>query len=205
MSWGLVAVAGATIVGGVIGSQAAGSAADEQSASAQAGMESEERMFERSLELQQPYREAGYGALEQLQGLATPEGRAQSLQDYYAGPEYAALAAQQEKQALGNAAVTGGVRGGNTQAALASIAPQLGQNYLSNLYNQQTGLANLGMGAASQGAAGATGLGGSLSALQQQAGQASAANSLAQGNIWSGAVGTLGGLAGDYFNRPQTG
>ena len=91
MSWGMVAVAGATLVGGVMSSNAAGDAASQQQAGAQAGIASEERMFDKSLELQQPYREAGYGALEGLQQLTDPSGRAQLLSDYYAGPEYQAF------------------------------------------------------------------------------------------------------------------
>lgn len=203
MSWGLVAVGVGTAAAGIMGSKSAGDAADAQSASAQAGMESQERMFEKSLELQQPYRQAGYDALPQLQGLTTPEGRATTLQSYYAGPEFQQLQAQTEEQQLRNAAATGGLRGGVNQAALATIAPQLGQQYLSNQYNQLTGLANLGMGAASQGASGAMGLGSGISALQQQAGQARAQQQLAQGNIWGNVASDFGGLAYKYLNQPQ--
>ena len=160
-------------------------------------------MFERSLELQEPYREAGYSALSGLQNLATPQGRAESLQDYYGGAEYAGLQGQAEQSILRNQSATGGLRSGNSQAALAGIAPKLGQNYLSNQYNQMTGLADLGMGAASQGASSASNLGGSLSNLQGQVGQAYAANQLAQGNIMSNTAGTLGGLGADYLNRPK--
>ncbi len=195
----MVAVAGASLVSGAMGSKAAGDASDAQQASALAGQQSQERMFERSLELQEPYREAGYSALTGLQGLTDPAQRAETLQGYYAGPEFQQLQAQTEEQQLRNAAATGGIRGGANQAALATIAPQLGQQYLSGLNQQYTGLANLGMGAASQGSSQATGLGQNISALQQQSGQAQAANSLAQGNIWGNVAGTIGGLGYDYF------
>lgn len=199
MTWGLVAVAGATLVGGKISSNASKSAAKTQQAGTESGIASQERMFDRSLELQEPYRDAGYGALEGLQGLTNQDYRAEQLQEYYAGPEYAQMSQQAEEQQMRNAAMTGGVRGGANQVALASIAPQLGQQYLSGLNQQYTGLANMGMGSASQGANQAMQLGGNISNLQQQSAQAGAQNQLTQGNIWGNTVGTLGGLASDYF------
>lgn len=201
MPWGAAAAAAGTIISGSMASSAASKASDQQTQATLAGIESEERMFDKSLELQEPYREAGYSALEGLQGLTDQAQRASMLSDYYAGPEYQALSSQVEEQQLRNAAATGGVRGGANQQALASIAPQLGQQYLSGLNQQYTGLANMGMGAASQGSGQAMQLGGNISALQQQAGQAAAANSLAQGNIWGNVASDFAGLGYDYFNR----
>lgn len=199
MTWGFVAVAGATLIGGAMSSKGSKDAAKIQQAGTESGIASQERMFDRSLELQEPYREAGYGALEGLQGLTDQDYRAEKLQSYYAGPEYAQMSQQVEGQQMRNAAVTGGVRGGANQAALASIAPQLGQQYLSGLNQQYTGLANMGMGAASQGAGQAMQLGGNISNLQQQSAQAGAQNSLAQANIWGNVASDFGGLASDYF------
>lgn len=200
MSWGLVAVGAGTAVAGIMGSKASGDAASSQEGATMAGIESQEMMFDKSLELQAPYREAGYGALEGLQGLTDPSQRATMLEDYYVGPEYQQMSAQVEEQQLRNAAVTGGVRGGANQVALASIAPQLGQQYLSGLEQQYTGIANMGMGAASQGAVGAMNTGQNISVLQQQAGQAQAQNKLAQANIWGNVATDLGGLAYNYAN-----
>jgi hypothetical protein len=207
MSWGLIAVGGATLVGSILGSKASKGAAESQSGSAQQGMESQERMFNQQLEMMQPYRDAGTGALGQLQGLASPQGRADALSGYYAGDEYKMLSNQMTGDITSNlqaqAAATGGLRGGNYQQlssqAIGNIAPQLGQNYLSNMYNQQTGLANMGMGAASQGAQQAGQLGQGLAAGFNQMGQAQAQNQLTQGNITGNAIGTLGGLGYNYF------
>lgn len=192
-------IGGLALGAGMLGSafmqsEASKKASAIQQASAQAGIQSQEAMFDKSLEIQEPYREAGYGALEELQGLSDPRQRSRMLQDYYSGDEYGALSAQVEEQQLRNAAATGGLRGGQNQAALASIAPQLGQQYLSGLQNQYTGLANMGMGAASQGAQGAQTFGAQQSALQQQSGQAAAQNALTQGGIWGNTAQGLGGL-----------
>jgi hypothetical protein len=201
MTWGYVAVGAATVIGSAIGSKGAKDAAKQQQRGVQQGIASEERMFEKSLALQEPYREAGYDALGGLQQLVDPAGRTELLNQYYQGPEYAALSGQVEEQQLRNAAATGGLRGGGNQAALATIAPQLGQQYLSGLNQQYTGLANMGMGAASQGSGQAMQLGGNISALQQQAAQAGASNSLAQANIWGNMASDLGGMANNYFNK----
>ena len=203
MSWGLVAVGGAGLLGSYMGSKASDKAAGAQQESAEKSIESQEAMFDKSLELQQPYRQAGYDALGGLQGLADPAQRGQMLNDYYAGDEYQALQGQQNEQTLRNAAATGGMRGGNTQAALANIAPQLGQNFLNNQQNQFTGLANMGMGAASQGAQGAQQFGNQQSLLQQQIGQSQAQNALTQGSIQSGLVSDLGGLGYQYTQSKQ--
>ena len=194
-------VGGLALGGMLLGSaklkaDAAHSAATAQGQATKLGIQSEQEMFNKALEINQPYRDAGYQSLEQLQGLADPQQRAQTLQDYYAGDEYSAMAQQVEEQQMRNAAQTGGVRGGQNQAALASIAPQLGQQYLSGLQNQYTGLANMGMGAASQGAQGAQNFGSNRSALLQQGGQAEAQNALTQGGIWGN---TLEGLGGGIF------
>lgn len=203
MTWGLVAVAGAGLAGAYISSESSKDASKAQQASAQQGIESQEAMFNQSLELQKPYREAGYEAVQGLQGMADANQRGEMLNDYYNSGEYQALEGQQTEQSLRNAAATGGIRGGNTQAALANIAPQLGQNFLNNQQNQLTGLANMGMGAASQGAQGAQLFGSQQSALQQQIGQSQAQNALTQGSIGSGLVNDLGGLGYQYSQRNQ--
>jgi hypothetical protein len=186
--------------GGMLGSGLAQSSASKkaskiQKESAQQGITSQEAMFNKSLDINQPYREAGYNAIGGLQGLIDPAQRSQTLSDYYAGDEYQQMAGQVEEQQLRNAGATGGLRGGQNQAALASIAPQLGQQYMQGLQNQYTGLANMGMGAASQGAQGAQQFGAQQSALQQQAGQAAAQNAVTQGGIWGNTMQGLGGLA----------
>ena len=78
-------VAAAAVAGAGISAYSSNQASKAQVGSAQAGIEAEERMFDKSLALQEPYREAGYNALSGLEGLTTPEGRAQSLQQYYGG------------------------------------------------------------------------------------------------------------------------
>lgn len=194
--WGFVA---ATIGSALLGNKANKDAAKSSEAGQLAGIESQERMFERGLELQEPYREAGYGALEGLQGMLEPGGRAQSLQDYYRGAEFQTMEGQVEQGIARRQGATGGMRGGGTQAAMAGIAPQLGQQFLAGQQNQYTNLANMGMGAAAQGAQGAQQLGAGISNQYGNIGNIQGQASINRSNIFSGALGTLGGIGMDYF------
>lgn len=66
MTWGMVAVAGATVVGGALSSSAAGKAASTQAAAADRAAELQKEQFDRSVELQEPFRQAGMLAQNQL-------------------------------------------------------------------------------------------------------------------------------------------
>ena len=77
----------------------------------------------------------------------------------------------------------------------------LGLNYLSDLGGKYSNLANLGMGAASQGAVGAQNLGAQTANLLGQQGQAIASGQLARGNLYGQALGQLGGFGYNYLNQ----
>lgn len=100
-------------------------------------------------ELPSQIREGGLSGLGALFGVPGVEG--QSKADFVAGIESDPFYQQQLKAAeeslLRNASATGSLRSGQTQAGLATIAPQLQQN----IYNQHLagleGLAGIGSGA----------------------------------------------------------
>lgn len=205
MSWGLVAAGAATVIGGAMSSKASRDAARGQRSAEMEAIASQERMFDRQLELMEPYRQAGYGAVEGLQALTDPTQRGQMLMEYYQSPEFAQMADMSATEQARLSAVTGGLRSGSTYQNLEAIRPQLGQSYLTNQYNQLTGLANLGIGAASQGAQGAQALGNQQALAQRNMGQAYAQNQLSQANIFGDTAGQLGGLFMNYFNKPKQG
>lgn len=198
-----VVVAGGAAYAANKASQTAKDAAKKQAETAEQGMATEIQMQERALEVMQPYRDAGYSALSGLQGLTDPAQRAQMLGDYYNSNEYKQMAGQAEASTLRSQSAQGGLRGGSTYSQLESIAPQLGQSYLTNQYNQLTGLANMGMGASSQGATGYSNLGSSLSNSYANIGanQASAmiAAQNAQNQAFNTGLGAIAGAASSYF------
>lgn len=199
MPWGYAIAAAGTYLAADKQSSAANKSSAAMSAAEREAIQSQERMFDKSLELQAPYREAGYNAISGLQGLLDPAQRADMLSQYYAGPEYAMMSKQVEEQQLRNMAATGNLRGGVGQNALAGIAPSLGIDYLSGRQNTLTGLANMGMGAASQGAQGAQYLGTQIAQGQRNLGDIYAQNQIAQSNIFGNTMGQLGGLAMNYY------
>ncbi len=113
-----------------------------------------------------PYQQAGQAALPVLSAYINQPAQNFNFDygAYFKSPEYAALSQQQNEQALRMGSATGGIRGGDTQAALATIAPQLAQQARQNAqnefslnqgaqtnrYNQLMGIAGLGTGAANQ-------------------------------------------------------
>ena len=199
MAWALVGSAAIGLGGAYMASKGADKAAGQQYEGTLAGIESEERMFDKSLALMEAYRESGYNALEGSNQLIDPAGREELLGNYYESGEFQHLQQQSEEQQMRNALATGGARGGRNYLAMEQIAPELGYNYLANRENQLTGMANMGMGAASQGSSQANQMGGRLSALQQSGADARAQNSLAQANIWGNAVTDIGGMGLDYL------
>lgn len=66
MSWGIVAGAAATVVGGAISANAAGDAADSAAAGNAAATGEQRRQFDLTRSDYAPYRNVGYGALAQL-------------------------------------------------------------------------------------------------------------------------------------------
>jgi hypothetical protein len=182
-----------SIVSALIGSSSASKAANAQTQNYQLGIESQERMFDKSLALQEPYRNAGYGAVSGLQDLTDPTKRAEILQGYYDSNEYSMMEDQAQQSTLRTASATGNLRGGAGKQAVANIAPQLGMQFLNSQQNQYTGLANMGMGAASQGANAANNLGVGMANAYSNIGDAQAQKHLTQGNIWGNLIGDMQG------------
>jgi len=130
-----------------------------------------------------PYAQAGTDALAQqraLAGLDGPEAQQRALAMIQQSPGFMASVKSGEDAILANASATGGLRGGNVQAALAQYRPQMLDQYINNAYAQFGGLAGAGQQAASQqGAFGLNGAGMQADILGLQ-GQTVAGNTLGQ-------------------------
>jgi hypothetical protein len=95
-----------------------------------------------------PYTQAGSGAVQQQQALSGalgPEAQAAAIQQIQQSPGYQAMLDAGETSILQNASATGGLRGGNTQAALAQFAPQLLGQEIDRRYAQLGDLSSIGM------------------------------------------------------------
>lgn len=202
MTWGLVAVAGATVVGGVMASgassRAASRASDAQTQSAAMQIEESRRQFDAIQELLRPYTQAGAGALtaqQNLLGLNGADEQQKAIGAIAGGPQMAALLQQGENAILQNASATGGLRGGNTQAALAQFRPQLLNQLIQQQYSNLGGITSIGQNAAAGvGNAGQNSSNQIIGALGQQ-GAAQAGAALAQGQAQAGMWNNIAGTA----------
>jgi hypothetical protein len=176
------------VVGDITGSSAAASAGKRagkiQAKAAQAGIEETRRQFDALIKLMSPYVQAGAPALEQqmaMAGLRGPEAEQAAIDALAASPQLQALARQGEEAILQQASATGGLRGGNVQAALAQFRPQLLQQLIEQRYNQLGGITDIGrVSAGFQGEAGLN-TGVNVSNLLLGKGTAQAGSVMAQG------------------------
>jgi hypothetical protein len=204
---GLV-LGGSAIAGGLISSNAQKKAAqgaanaEVQAANMQIG--ESRRQFDEIRALLNPYVESGTDALSQQQallGLSGTDAQRSALGAIEQSPQMAALLAQGENAMLQNASATGGLRGGNIQAALAQFRPQLLSSLIESQYSKLGGLASMGQNAAA--GVGNAGMQ-STSQINQALGsigsaQAGAALARGQANAQlGGTISNLGGLFGGY-------
>ena len=206
-------VGGTQVVGGMVQSRAASKAAGAQTQAAEAGIEEQRRQFEAVQEILkpyvtagttalgglQPYAAAGAPALEQQQaiaGLLGPEAQQAAIAGIEQGAGFQAQVRQGEEALLQRASATGGLRGGNIQAALAQFRPQMLQQEIATQYGRLGGLTSLGqtttqnlaqMGQASAAGTATAGLrtGADIAGLMGQQGAARAGAELAQGQAFA--------------------
>lgn len=218
MAWVAVAVAGSTLVGSMISSDAqrsaSNTAADAQTAASQAGIAEQQRQFDAIQKLLQPYVQAGTGALTGQQDLIGLNGAGQqqtAINALQQSPMFTALQQQGENRILANASATGGLRGGNTQGALAQFSPALLSQLINDQYSRLGGLTVVGQNAAAGVGSAGMQTGNQITGLLGQIGSAQAGAAIGQGratqgmvNGITGAIGQFAGMGG-FGSAPQTG
>jgi len=145
-------------------------------------------------ELLDPYVQAGYQSLEQqqaLNGSLGPEAQQAAYDQIQNSPGFQSAVQQGEQGILQNASATGGLRGGNTQGALAQFRPQMLNSAINQRYGQLGGIT--GIGQASAAGVGAAGMQGALSnaGLYSAMGDANAASILGQYDMGRQAFGDV--------------
>lgn len=98
-------------------------------------------------DLTQPYIQAGGQALQGLQGLLGLRGAGEqqsAIQGIEQGAQFQELTRQGEQGILQNASATGGLRGGNVQAALSQFRPALLNQLIESQYGKLAGLTSMG-------------------------------------------------------------
>lgn len=184
MSWVVVGVGAVSVVSGAYNAnqnkKAMQSAANTQSESQQAAMEAQERQMQEFRELLAPYVQSGYTSQmmqQDLLGMNGPRAQKLAIADIEQSPIFASLAKQGEDAILANASATGGLRGGNTQGALAQFRPAVLNDLIRQRFADLSGMTQMGQSSAA--GVGAAGI---------NTGQNVAANLSNMGQINAGAI-----------------
>lgn len=186
---------GAAIIGGAVvgagasyyGSKKAGEeAADASEYATDTSVAEQRRQFDALVKLMTPYTDAGQRSLTAQQtmlGLNGAKAEEAMIKQLESSPEMKAMIKQGETAILQNASATGGLRGGNTQAALAEFRPAVLSQIINDRFAKLGAISQLGQASAAGTGSAAidTGRGISAALLQhgQIAGQAAGAPYLA--------------------------
>jgi hypothetical protein len=205
------AIAVASIAGSLIASEAskssANKAADAQRQAGQAGIDESRRQFDAIRALLEPYVSAGNKSITSqgdLIGLNGPEAQQNAINGLMTGPQMSALVKSGEESILQNASATGGLRGGNVQAALAQFRPQMLSQLIQQQYQNLGGLTSIGQNAAAGVGNAGMATSSQISDLLQQMGAASAGQYMAQGKsnaqMWNAVGKGIGTYLGSQSN-----
>ncbi len=190
--------------------KSADKASRAQVAAADAGIDEQRRQFDAVQQLLAPYVKSGTDATDAQRaflGLAGPDAERAAIDGVRNSETFPAAAKEGENAILQNAAATGGLRGGNTQAALARFRPNLLNQLIAQRFAGLDLLASRGQASAAGQAAAAQNTGAAVSGLLQEQGAAIAGAQLARGNanaqLVNGILQAGSTLAGYRLNRPQ--
>ena len=187
------------------GAYSSNKAASVQSDAAKYAADLQNQQFERQLQLQAPFREAGVRALPELEAASryTPFGMSQLQQD----PGYAFRMSEGMKGLERSAAARGGLLSGATMKGIQRFGQNLASQEYTNAFdryqternarlNPLQSLAGIGQTSTNQlGAAGQT--------MASNVGQAMGASAQARASGYMGGANALSGALGQYMNYNQ--
>lgn len=176
-----------------------------QAKATQQGIDLQREMWQTNMQNLAPFTPLAQQYVQQLQGLSTLQGQQSALNDYYGSQQYKDMAAQLRYQALNSAEATGGLGSTATTNSLATIAPTLGQNWLSGQMNNYQNLANIGLGALTGQANAGQSYANNMSQLYQQQANAAAAGGNQQSKLGGALQGAAAGAAAGTAIMPGWG
>lgn len=190
--WVGIAAVGASLLSANAQANAASDAADAQAQASNADIAQRQRQFDAVQAILHPYVQAGTSALGKQQDLIGVNGaqpQQAAITELQNSPYFQAMLKQGENSILANASATGGLRGGNTQAALAQFSPSLLAQTIQQQYQNLGGIASLGQNAAAMtgnsGLATANGVGEALKQQGASLAGAAMAGGRAQASMWN--------------------
>ena len=183
MPWMALAIGGSAL----LGASASKSAANTQAAAADRAGELQERMFNKQVELQEPWRQAGMNALNRMQS-----GDVMGMMD----PSYQFRLGEGMKALDRQAAARGGLISGGALKAAQRYGQDFASQEFGNAYNRLAGLAGVG-----QTATGA--MGSAAGQFGTNAGNLMTGAAAARASGYVGGANALTSGLGQYMNYTQ--
>lgn len=180
-------VAGAVVGSSLIGANAASKASSTQAASADQATQLQREMFNKQVELQEPWRQAGVNALAKMQS-----GNVMGYMD----PSYSFRLGEGMKALDRQAAARGGLISGGALKAAQRYGQDFASQEFGNAYNRLAGLAGVGQTATNAMGANAANFG-------ANAGNTMMAGANARASGYVGGANALTGGLNQYLNYTQ--
>lgn len=207
--WQFLIPAAATLIGARSNAKAATEAANTTAAAADRASEAQERMFERQVQLQEPWRQAGETALNKLVPMAT-EYTPFGMEQFQADPGYAFRMAEGMKALERSAAARGGLLSGNMLKGIQRYGQNLASDEYTNAFNRyQTernaqlaplqSLAGLGQTTAQQIGAAGVGFANRIGDIGMNQANIAANAGLSRASTYGNALNQLANLGGRYL------
>ena len=199
--WTAAAIAGGAVIGGI----ASGQAAREQSKATDRATAAQERMFNRQVELQEPFRQVGVNALPELVEASryTPFSMEQFQQD----PGYAFRMREGLKALDRSAAARGGLLSGNQLRGVTQFGQELGSQEYGNAFNryqaERAARLNPLQSLAGMGQSNAATMAQQAGQFGNVLGQAEATKGNIRASSYMGTANALTGGLGQYLNYKQ--
>jgi len=202
----------------LLGASAASKAADTQAGAADRAAELQYKMYQENVQRQQPFLEAGVGALNKL--TAAADYKPFGMDKFQADPGYAFRLSEGQKALDRQAAARGGLISGGALKAATRYGQDMGSQEYQNAFNRyQTSRANqlqplgnlmsMGQSAASNQGTAAGNYGTNAGQAYMAGGQAMGAGQLGFGNTINNMLGTMASSYqnqqnfNDFLNRQQ--
>jgi hypothetical protein len=208
MPWGAAIAAVGAIGGAVISSNAAKSGANAQANATKTALGEQQREFDTNQANQQPYLDAGKTALGQYQADINKQPTAadvMSTPGYQFGLDQGQTALDRKIAAMGGRVSGAALKGADRYATdYATTGYNSAYQRSQDRLNRLAALAGIGQTATNASAASGQASTNAMTSLLTNQGDATAASTLAQSNIWGNTGNQLAALAGKYFTPGTT-
>ena len=184
MPWMALAIGGSAL----LGASASKSAANTQAASADRSIDLQREMFNKQLELQQPFQEAGVNALNRMRS-----GDVMGMMD----PSYQFRLGEGMKALDRTAAARGGLISGGALKAAQRYGQEFASNEFGNAYNRLASMAGIGQTATNN-------MGASTGNFGTNAGNLMTGAGAARASGYVGGANALSSGLGQYMNYTQS-